>query len=88
MEVWYTDKKRGIRHGEVADSRIDYCGRRFFLVNGKWLQEDRLFKSEKELRDCIDEYVRSVRRWDDYESLGETMSGYCVFRCTGKRDWL
>lgn len=87
MEVWYTDKKKGICHGEVQDTKRDYCDRRFFQVNGKWLQEDQLFRSEKELKEHLDSYIRNAH-WDDYRRMGDVMSGYCTFRSSGKRDWL
>lgn len=87
MEVWYTDKKKGVCHGEVTDSHVDYCGRRFFLVNKKWLQEDQLFQTEKELRDALDRYIQHAR-WDDLDKLGNVSTGHCIFRSTGKREWL
>lgn len=87
MEAWYTDKKKGICHGEVADTRVDYCNRRSFLINGKWIDEDRLFRSERELKERIESYIQHAR-WEDLAGLGNVSSGYCIFRSTEKREWL
>ena len=87
MEVWYTDKKKGICHGEITDRKVDYCSRRMFLVNGKWLMEEQLFRNEQELKNALDRYVQGAR-WDDYERLGRVCAGYCTFKSTGKREWL
>ena len=87
MEVWYTDKKRGICHGEIKDRKVDYCQRRMFLVNGSWLMEEQLFRSKDELKEALDEYVRKAR-WDNYERLGLVIIGRCTFKQTGRRQWL
>jgi len=87
MEAWYTDKKKGICHGDVTDCRTDYCGRRYFLVGKKWIQEDRLFQSKEELQKHLDDYVNTVH-WDRYDELAAVSIGYCVFRSTMEREWL
>lgn len=86
MEVWYTDKRKGICHGEIADRRESY-GWQLYLVNGKWLKGDQLFQSEKELKDALDEYVQRAR-WTSARELGRTSTGYCTFRSSRQRPWL
>lgn len=82
-EVWYTHKKKGICHG-VPTGHMEDLGRIYDKINGEWIESDRQFSSEQELRDTLDRYLENLRM-DDLEHYGNVSCGYCTFRSTGNR---